>query len=642
MTVPLSDAIREVLPSARADLERLVRIPSVSADPDATHHVWASAGEVATLLREAGLPEVDVVTAGESRPAVFGRRPGPPGAPTVLLYAHHDVQPPGEAADWDSDPFEPAERDGRLYGRGTADDKAGVAVHLAALRAHADELPVGVTVLVEGEEEIGSPALPGFLDAFRDALRADVVVFADAGNWTADIPALTTSLRGGTSVVVEVRTLRHGVHSGMYGGPAPDALTALCRMLASLHDERGAVAVPGLIRAKGDADPLDLTEEQFRAEAGMLDGVRLTGTGGLTARLWAGPAIAVIGIDAPSVAAASNTLIPVARAKVSMRIAPGDDAAAACDALAAHLTAHAPWGAQVSVQPGAFAAPFTARPAGGRTGAPVRPSARRGGRPAVDAGAGGSIPFVTAYAGLFPDAEILITGVEDPGTRAHGSNESLHLATFERACLAEALLLRNLAERSRETSREPGCARLRREPGRPGDVRDRAVPAADQQGVDGALLADPGDQAGPVGVGQVAVAVQRVGRAEHGPVGRVGPARVVRVPGGHRADLLAGEAGLGREHLDVHAPLVLGAAPRGGAQDEQLPVAQAQGAPAGQVVPAPAGQAVRPVRAAGEHPEDPDRRPERLERGGGVRVVRRRHRRDPGLGILVRIPKHDC
>ena len=447
MTADLGDGIRQVLPSARADLERLVRIPSVSADPAAARHVRASATEVATLLREAGLPEVDVVTAGDSRPAVLARRPGPPGAPTVLLYAHHDVQPPGEAADGDSDPFEPAERDGRLYGRGTADDKAGVAVHLAALRAYGSisdgRLPVGVTVLVEGEEEIGSPALPGFLSTFRDALRADVVVFADAGNWTTDIPALTTSLRGGTSVVVEVRTLRHGVHSGMYGGPAPDALTALCRMLASLHDERGGVAVPGLTH--GEADPLDLTEEQFRAEAGMLDGVRLTGAGGLTARLWAGPAIAVIGIDAPSVAAASNTLVPVARAKVSMRVAPGDDAAAACDALAAHLTAHAPWGAQVSVLPGAVAAPFTAR-SGGRAYKAARSALGEAwGRPAVDAGAGGSIPFVTAYAGLFPDAEILITGVEDPGTRAHGSNESLHLATFERACLAEALLLRNLA-----------------------------------------------------------------------------------------------------------------------------------------------------------------------------------------------------
>jgi cysteinylglycine-S-conjugate dipeptidase len=447
MTADLSATIQEVLPSARADLERLVRIPSVSADPDATEHVWASAATTAGLLREAGLPEVDVVTAGDSRPAVLGHRPGPPGAPTVLLYAHHDVQPPGEAADWDSNPFEPAERDGRLYGRGTADDKAGVAVHLAALRAcgiaYRDRLPVGVTVLVEGEEEIGSPALPGFLRAFRDSLEADVVVFADGGNWTADVPALTTSLRGGTSVVVEVRTLRHGVHSGMYGGPVPDALTALCRTLAALHDERGNVAVPGLTH--GEADPLDLTEAHLRAEAGVLDGVRLTGTGGLTGRLWAGPAIAVTGIDAPSVAAASNTLIPAARAKVSMRVAPGDDAAAARDALVAHLRAHAPWGAEVSVQPGALAAPFTAR-SGGRAYRAARSALNEAwGRPAVAAGSGGSIPFVTAYAGLFPDAEILITGVEDPGTRAHGSNESLHLATFERACLAEALLLRNLA-----------------------------------------------------------------------------------------------------------------------------------------------------------------------------------------------------
>jgi cysteinylglycine-S-conjugate dipeptidase len=449
MTGQLSEAVRQVLPSARADLERLVRIPSVSADPDAVPHVWASAATTAGLLREAGLPEVDVVTAGDSRPAVLGRRPGPPDAPTVLLYAHHDVQPPGDPADWDSDPFEPSERGGRLYGRGTADDKAGVAVHLAALRAYSivfrDRLPVGVTVLVEGEEEIGSPALPAFLRAFRDALRADVVVFADAANWTVDTPALTTTLRGGTSVVVEVRTLDHGVHSGVYGGPVPDALTALCRVLASLHDDRGDVAVPGLTRGSAGKDAPDLTEEQFRAEAGVLDGVRLTGTGGLTDRLWAGPAIAVTGIDAPSVAAASNTLVPVARAKVSMRVAPGDDPAAARDALVAHLTEHAPWGARVSVQPGALAAPFTARASGRAYQAARSALYQAWGTAAVDAGAGGSIPFVTAYAGLFPDAEILITGVEDPGTRAHGSNESLHLATFERACLAEALLLRNLA-----------------------------------------------------------------------------------------------------------------------------------------------------------------------------------------------------
>jgi acetylornithine deacetylase/succinyl-diaminopimelate desuccinylase-like protein len=441
---PLAASVRQLLPAVRADLERLVRIPSVSADPAQAPQLRISAAEVAALLRRAGLPEVELLTVEGGQPAVLARRAGPPGAPTVLLYAHHDVQPTGDAADWDSDPFEPAERDGRLYGRGAADDKAGIAVHLAALRAHGDELPVGVIVLVEGEEEIGSPTLVPFLEAYRERMRADVVVFADAVNWTADVPSLTTTLRGGSSVVVEVRTLDHGVHSGLYGGPVPDALTALCRMLATLHDERGDVAVPGLFR--GHADPLDLTEAQLRADAGVLEGVQLTGTGGLTERLWAGPAIAVIGIDAPSVDAASNTLIPSARAKVSMRIAPGDDAARASAALADHLRAHAPWGVRVTVQPGAEAAPFVAA-AGGPAYAAARSALTQAwGRPAIDIGTGGSIPFVTAYARLFPDAEILVTGVEDPDTRAHGANESLSLAVFERACLAEALLLRNLAK----------------------------------------------------------------------------------------------------------------------------------------------------------------------------------------------------
>src|SRR5690242_8138527 len=449
MTLDLAGALWDVLPSARADLERLVRIRSVSADADAAPQLWASASEVASLLRGVGLPEVDVVTAGDSRPAVLGSRPGPPGAPHVLLYAHHDVQPPGDPAGWDSDPFEPVERDGRLYGRGTADDKAGVAVHLAALRAllgaHVDGgLPVGVTVLVEGEEEIGSPALHDFLAAYAERLRADVVVFADAGNWSTDVPALTTTLRGGTNLVVEVRTLDHGLHSGMFGGPVPDALTALCRLLATLHDENGDVAVPGLVR--GTTTSPDLDEEQLRAEAGLLDGVRLTGTGRLADRVSAAPALAVIGIDAPPVAGASNTLVPVARAKVSLRVAPGDNATAARDALAAHLRDHAPWGAQVRVEASGAAAPFTAR-TGGRAYRCARSALETAwGTPAVLAGAGGSIPFVTAYAGRFPDAEILITGVEDPDTRAHGANESLHLATFERACLAEALLLGKLGQ----------------------------------------------------------------------------------------------------------------------------------------------------------------------------------------------------
>ncbi len=442
-TGPLTSALQRVLPSVRSDLERLVRIPSVSADPAARPQVRASADEVAGLLRGAGLPSVEVLAVEGGQPAVLGRRPGPPGAPTVLLYAHHDVQPTGDPAEWVSDPFEPAERDGRLYGRGAADDKAGIAAHLAALRAHGDRLPVGVTVLVEGEEEIGSPTLERFLAEYRDRLRADVVVFADAANWTVDVPSLTTSLRGAAPVIVEVRALEHGVHSGLYGGPVPDALTALCRLMATLHDERGDVAVPGLVR--GTADPLDLTEAQLRADAAVLDGVQLIGSGGLTERLWARPAVTVIGIDAPSVEAASNTLVPAARAKVSLRVAPGEDVTRARAALAAHLEANAPWGVQVSVQPGATAAPYTARSEGPAYQAARRALAEAWGSPAVDVGGGGSIPFVTGYAGLFPDAEILISGVEDPDTRAHGANESLHLAMFERACLAETLLLHRLA-----------------------------------------------------------------------------------------------------------------------------------------------------------------------------------------------------
>ena len=445
-TGELRSALQQVLPSVRSDLERLMRIPSVSADPAAGPQLRACAGEVAALLSQAGLPSVEVLAVEGGQPAVLGRRPGPPGAPTLLLYAHHDVQPTGDRAEWVSDPFEPAERDGRLYGRGAADDKAGIAAHLAALRAHGDQLPVGVTVLVEGEEEIGSPTLERFLATYSGRMQADVVVFADAANWTVDVPSLTISLRGAAPVIVEVRVLQHGVHSGLYGGPVPDALTALCRLLATLHDEQGDVAVAGLVR--GTADPIDLTEAQLRADAAVLDGVRLIGSGGLTERLWARPAVTVIGIDAPSVAAASNTLIPAARAKVSLRVAPGEDVTRARAALAAHLQAHAPWGVHVTVELCATAAPYTARSEGPAYQAARWALAEAWGSPAVDVGGGGSIPFVTGYAEVFPDAEILITGVEDPDTRAHGANESLHLATFERACLAETLLLHRLAARS--------------------------------------------------------------------------------------------------------------------------------------------------------------------------------------------------
>jgi len=435
-----------VLPSVRADLEQLVRIPSVSADPAAAQSMWASAEAVASMLRGVGLSDVTIDAVDGGQPAVLGSSSGPPDAPTVLLYAHHDVQPVGDENDWDTEPFVPVESGGRLYGRGAADDKAGIALHLAALRALATlgtDLGVGVTVLVEGEEEIGSPTLPAFLDAHRDRLAADVIVLADSTNWRVGVPALTTSLRGGVSAVVQVRTLHHGLHNGLYGGPVPDALTALCRLLATLHDDTGDVAVAGLTRSA--ADPLDLDEQQFRRDAGVLDGVRLLGTGSLTSRLWAGPAVSVVGIDAPSVAGASMTLVPSARAKVTLRIGPADDAEAARAALVAHLEAHAPWGAEVTVSAGKAVRPFSATTTGTAYDVARQAFSDAWGVAPVEIGVGGSIDFIAAFAQAFPDAQILITGVEDPDTRAHGPNESLHLGDFEQACLAEALLLQRLA-----------------------------------------------------------------------------------------------------------------------------------------------------------------------------------------------------
>ena len=444
MDTSLQQRVTDVLPSVRADLEALVRIPSVSALPAHAADVQRSAEATAALFAAEGF-DVELLTVEGGAPAVVARKPAPTGRPTVLLYAHHDVQPTGDPAGWSSPPFEPTERDGRLFGRGAADDKAGIAAHLAAVRAHGDDLPVGVTVLVEGEEEIGSPTLEAFLAAHREALRADVIVIADSANWDIGTPALTTSLRGLIDCVVEVRVLDHGVHSGMWGGAVPDALTALSRLLATLHDERGDVAVAGLLSTP--ASGVDYPEDRLRAEAGVTEGVQLIGSGPLVERLWTRPALAVIGIDATPVAEASNTLVPVARAKVSVRLAPGDTTANGMAALRTHLEQHAPWGARVTVTEGDRGEPTSIDASG-----PAYDAARAAFREAwdgtepVDVGVGGSIPFIAAFREAYPDAAVLVTGVEDPDTRAHGADEGLHLGEFARVCLAEALLLRTLAD----------------------------------------------------------------------------------------------------------------------------------------------------------------------------------------------------
>ena len=437
----LVEQVRDVLPSVRRDLEGLVRIESVWADPARHGEVQRSAQAVANLLTAAGFDDVEIVAEGGG-PAVIARYPAPPGAPTVLLYAHHDVQPEGDHSQWASPPFEPTERDGRLYRRGTADDKAGIATHLAAFRAHGGKPPVGVTVFVEGEEESGSPSLGRLLDAHRDKLAADVIVLADSGNWSTDVPALTVSLRGLADCVVEVATLDHGLHSGMWGGVVPDALMVLTRLLASLHDDDGNVAVAGLHESA--AANIDYTPQQVREETSLLDGVREIGSGTVTRRLWAKPAITVIGIDTTPIAQSSNTLIPRARAKISMRVAPGGDAKAHLDALTRHLESHAPWGARVTVAPGDIGQPY-AIDATGLIYDAVRGAFREAwGTDPVDLGQGGSIPFVATFAEAFPDAKILVTGVEDPATQAHSVNESLDLSVLERAATAEALLLAKL------------------------------------------------------------------------------------------------------------------------------------------------------------------------------------------------------
>jgi acetylornithine deacetylase/succinyl-diaminopimelate desuccinylase-like protein len=437
----LVERVRELLPSVRRDLEELVRIESVWADPARRNEVQRSADAVAKLLSDAGFGDVQTVSEGGA-PAVIARHPAPPGAPTVLLYAHHDVQPEGDHGQWQSPPFEPTERNGRLYGRGVADDKAGIATHLAAFRAHGGAPPVGVTVFVEGEEESGSPSLSRLLAAHRDVLASDVIVIADSDNWSTDVPSLTVSLRGLADCIVEVATLDHGLHSGLWGGVVPDAVSVLVRLLASLHDDDGNVAVAGLY--EGTAADVDYSPERVREEAGMLDGVSEIGFGSVPQRLWAKPAITVIGIDTTPIEKSSNTLIPRARAKVSMRVAPGGDAREHLAALTGHLEKHVPWGAQVTVTPGDLGQPYAIDASG-----PVYDAARAAFRQAwgnepVDTGVGGSIPFIAEFAEAFPSAKILVTGVEDPATQAHSINESLHLGVLERAATAEALLLKNL------------------------------------------------------------------------------------------------------------------------------------------------------------------------------------------------------
>ncbi|MGO4453852.1 dipeptidase [Arthrobacter sp. RAF14] len=447
----LRAAIDESFASTVATLKDLVAIPGIAWASFDAAQLDRSAEAVAALASAAGFPDVAVHRALKADgtpggPAVVARRSAAEGKPTVLLYAHHDVQPPGEPALWESEPFVAVERDGRLYGRGAADDKAGIMVHLSASAAVAkvlgDELGLGVTLFIEGEEEAGSPTFRTFLEEHQAELEADVIIVADSSNWKVGIPALTTSLRGLVDGVVEVRVLDHAVHSGMFGGPVLDAPTLLARLISTFHDERGNVAIEGLVSS--DDSDVDMPEEDFRADASVLPGVQLAGEGSLTSRIWTKPALSIIGIDAPSIDVASNTLLPMARAKFSLRIAPGQDPVSAMKAVEEHVKAHAPFGAQVTFTPGEMGNPFAVDMQSPAASAMMAALAEAWGTGSVGTGIGGSIPFIAELVEVYPQAQILVTGVEDPDSRAHSANESLHLEEFRKAILAEALLLADL------------------------------------------------------------------------------------------------------------------------------------------------------------------------------------------------------
>ncbi|MGO2746058.1 dipeptidase [Microbacterium sp.] len=451
----VTEAVNLGIPSALSDLGGLVRIPGIAWPSFDQTQLERSAARVAELAESTGVfDEVRVLRAAVpgtdevGQPAVLATRAARGGKPTILLYAHHDVQPPGDDALWETPPFEPTVRDGRLYGRGAADDKAGIMSHIASLRAvHevlGDDLELGVSLFIEGEEEYGSRSFGQFLSDNSDALRADAIVVADSGNWDSKTPGLTVSLRGNARFTLTVRTLEHASHSGMFGGAVPDAMMATVRLLSTLWDADGAVAVDGM--TDRDAPTPDYDEATLRDETGLLAGTSPIGRGSILGRIWNKPAVTVIGIDATSVESASNTLLPEVSVVVSARVAPGQSGEDAYAALESHLRAHAPFGAELTFSDVDLGNGFLVDTSGWAVAMARQAMADGYGADPVDLGVGGSIPFIADLVREFPEAQILVTGVEDPHSRAHSPNESLHLDTFRHAVATEALMLARMNE----------------------------------------------------------------------------------------------------------------------------------------------------------------------------------------------------
>lgn len=439
----LRERISKLMPQAHTDLAALVACQSV-ADPRQfpPAECQKAAQLVIDQFTEAGLRDTRLEPTPDGHPAVFGHTPAPRGAPTVLLYCHYDVQPPLDPTGtaWKSPPFQLTERGGRWYGRGAADCKGNIVVHLLALRALQGELPVGVKLIAEGSEEQGTGGLEAFVPAHPDLLRADAIIVADTGNFAVGVPTLTTELRGLATVTVTVSTLENAMHSGMFGGPAPDALQALVRMLATLRDAQGNTTIRGL-DSEATWVGVDYPAEQFRADAHVLHGVDLLGSGTVADMLWARPAVTVLGIDCPPVVGSAAAVPAQARALVSLRVPPGMDARHAQNALVAHLHAVAPWNAKVQVEREVTGPAFAARTDGPAYAAMSDALRQAYGRPTTTEGQGGSIPLCNVLHQTFPSTEIMLVGVEEPRCLIHAPNESVDPAEIEHMALAEALFL---------------------------------------------------------------------------------------------------------------------------------------------------------------------------------------------------------
>ncbi len=445
MTQDLRQAVHQTMPTAIENLKQLVNIPSIATHGYPREPVLEAARITETQLKAAGFQQVRrLEELAGGYPAIYGEIEGPVGTPTVLLYAHYDVQPPGQAQGWDSPPFEPTERGGRLYGRGAADDKSGIVAHLATLQALKGKPPVGIKIIVEGDEEFGS-SLAAYIPQHPNLFKADVVIIGDHGNITVGQPTLTTSLRGSASLTVEVRTLTDQVHNGVFGGPVPDALIALCQIIATFHDKKGNIQISGLEPSNWQG--AEIPEEEFRRAANILPDVDLIGDKSLSAQLWAGYAVNVIGLDAPAIEEASNSLIDAVRARINLRVPPNQSAERALAFLIQHLKSVAPWHAKVAISDSHASNGFVAK-----TDGPAYRAARQALEEAYNKdvqiiGDGASIPLTNVLSEQFPQAEIIIWGAEDLAARIHGPNESVDLEELERVTLTQALFLKKLAQK---------------------------------------------------------------------------------------------------------------------------------------------------------------------------------------------------